>query len=145
MHISAVAQVIARGMLVGIIGVMLSGCDYWPPALQAQIEQLKTEAQQAASERASVEEQLNAATKVRNDLQSRVEELAKANDQLAARVSALESDLAGERKKVARLAEGAKKAVPTKSAKSAGTTAKTKKKPVATKSAKPSAHRPQRQ
>ena len=41
----------------GIIGamLMLTGCDFWPPALQAQIEQLHAEAQQAAADKAFCE------------------------------------------------------------------------------------------
>ena len=140
MHISEISRLVAGGMLLTVSALTLTGCDYWPPALQAQIEQLKTEAQQAATERASLEEQLNTATKVRNDLQARVEDLAKANDQLAARVSVLELDLVGERKKVAHLTESGKKAVAVKTTK-VGTPPKDKKKPASQKSAKPPARR----
>ena len=34
------------------LSMTVSGCDYWPPALQAQIEQLQQEAQLATADRA---------------------------------------------------------------------------------------------
>jgi len=133
----AVRQSIVRVVLAGSAVLLLSACDYWPPALQAQIEQLKKEAEQAAAERASLEEQLNTANKVRNDLQMRVDEVAKAYEQLAARATMLEQDLATEHKRAARVAEHPKPP--------AGKTAKapaktTKKKPATGKAVKPSAH-----
>lgn len=142
MRIDAVVCGMMRGVVAGTLMLMLTGCDYWPPALQAQIEQLKNEAKQATTERVALEEQLNTATKVRNDLQARVDELAKANDQLAARVSALELDLLAERKKHAQIAAESKKSVASKTAKSgAKTSTKTKKKAAAAKPAKPSMNR----
>ena len=42
---------------------LLSGCDCWPPALQAQIDQLHAESQQAAADKALLQNQLNAANK----------------------------------------------------------------------------------
>lgn len=134
---SEVMQWMGRGMLAGAAVLMLAGCDYWPPALQAQIEQLKREAEQAATERAGLEEQLNTATKARNDLQMKLEEVAKANEQLAARVSVLEQDLAMERKKMARVPERPKPSTG-KTVKAPAKTAK--KKPAATRAVKPSAH-----
>ena len=44
-------MVLGSVVLAGTMGVGLSGCDYWPPALQAQIEQLRAEAQGFAAER----------------------------------------------------------------------------------------------
>ena len=142
MRIHAVVRGVTRGIVAGALLLILAGCDYWPPALQAQIEQLKNEAKQAATERVVLEEQLNTATKVRNDLQARVDELAKANDQLAARASALELDLVAERKKHAQIAAESKKAATNKTAKPrTKTPAKAKKKSSAAKPAKPSAQR----
>lgn len=142
MRIDAIGRGMMRGVVSGSLVLLLAGCDYWPPALQAQIEQLKNEAKQAATERVVLEEQLNTATKVRNDLQARVDELAKANDQLAARVSALELDLVAERKKHAQIAAESKKVTATKTAKArTKTPTKAKKKPSAAKPAKPSAQR----
>ena len=134
---SELTQRIVGGVLTGVAVCMLTGCDYWPPALQAQIEQLKREAEQAATERVGLEEQLNSATKARNDLQMRLEEVAKANEQLTTRVSMLEQDLAAERRKAAHMAERPKPAT----GKSAKAPAKPlKKKPATRKVVKPSAH-----
>ncbi|MEK7268590.1 MAG: hypothetical protein AAB093_04220, partial [Nitrospirota bacterium] len=81
-------------MLAGAIAIGLSGCDYWPPALQAQIEQLRAEAQAAATERDRIESQLTQATKIRDELQARVNELANQNRDLTAKVTGLEQGLA---------------------------------------------------
>ncbi len=43
---------------ITIVSVGLSGCDYWPPALQTQIEQLRSELQSATSGKGSVTESI---------------------------------------------------------------------------------------
>src|SRR5581483_3753112 len=53
--------VVGSAVAVLLMGIGLSGCDYWPPALQAQIEQLQAEAQAAAAERVKLLGQLNEA------------------------------------------------------------------------------------
>ena len=53
--------VIGLSMLGFSSMLLLAGCDFWPPALQAQIEQLHSEAQQAAADKALLQNQLNAA------------------------------------------------------------------------------------
>ncbi len=97
-------------MLAGAIAIGVSGCDYWPPALQAQIEQLRAEAQAAATERGRTESQLTQATKMRDELQARVNELANQNRDLTAKVTGLEQSLAAEREKGAKMAKPGKKA-----------------------------------
>ena len=47
-----------RVLLFVGLSIGLSSCDYWPPALQAQIEQMQVEAQIATAERAKLQSQL---------------------------------------------------------------------------------------
>lgn len=95
--------------VVVLCAVGLMGCDYWPPALQAQIEQLQAEAQTAAADRAKLLNQLNETTKIKEELQARVEEVSRSNRELMAKVSALEQTLTAEREKLARVAKATQK------------------------------------
>lgn len=94
------------GLLAGaflLVAGALSGCDYWPPALQAQIEQLRAELQLAAAENARSENQVKEAVKSRDELQLKIDDMARINRELATRVATLEQGLASEREKVAKL------------------------------------------
>ncbi len=88
-----------RGFPVVLIGgmLMLTGCDFWPPALQAQIEQLHAEAQQAAADKALLQNQLNAANKAKEELQIRVEDLTRVNKEKSAMIANLEHTIAAAR------------------------------------------------
>ena len=77
--------------------LMLTGCDFWPPALQAQIEQLHAEAQQAAADKALLQNQLNAANKAKEELQIRVEDLTRVNKEKSAMIANLEHTLSAAR------------------------------------------------
>ena len=101
--------------------LLLAGCDFWPPALQAQIEQLHSEAQQAAADKALLQNQLNAANKAKEELQIRVEDLTRVNKEKSAMIANLEHTIAAAR-------ERAVKAAKTPAAKPASKT--TLKKPV---------------
>ncbi|MBA2486526.1 MAG: hypothetical protein H0V35_10595 [Nitrospira sp.] len=87
------------GLPVVLIGgmLMLTGCDFWPPALQAQIEQLHSEAQQAAADKALLQNQLNAANKAKEELQIRVEDLTRVNKEKSAMIANLEHTIAAAR------------------------------------------------
>ena len=74
--------------------LLLSGCDFWPPALQAQIEQLHSEAQQAAADKALLQTQLNAANTAKEELQIRVEDLPRVNKEKSAMIANLEHTIA---------------------------------------------------
>jgi hypothetical protein len=113
----------------------VSGCDYWPPALQAQIEQLQQEAQIAAAERTKMVAQVSESNAAKQELQARVDDLTRSNRELSGRVSGLEQALTAEREKASRLAKAASKPVPAKSAKSVAKAAakKTAKKKPASK------------
>ncbi|CAE6769696.1 conserved exported hypothetical protein [Nitrospira defluvii] len=109
---------------LGFSSMLLTGCDFWPPALQAQIEQLHSEAQQAAADKALLQNQLNAANKAKEELQIRVEDLTRVNKEKSAMIASLEHTIAAARERAA-------KAVKTN-------TAKPTTKPVVKKAAKPS-------
>jgi len=137
-----VRQANAWGLMLGI-GVALAtltGCDYWPPALQAQIEQLKAEAQTAAAEKTSLDNQLKEAVKAKEDLQARLDELTRLNRELAGNVATLKQALDAEKEKTAKLGKsGAKPAAPKATAKPA---APAKKKPAAKTQAKTTKKKP---
>ncbi len=78
------------------------GCDFWPPALQAQIEQLHSEAQQAAADKALLQNQLNAANKAKEELQIRVEDLTRVNKEKSAMIASLEHTAAAARERAAK-------------------------------------------
>lgn len=114
-------------MLVLATVVGLSGCDYWPPSLQAQIDQLRAEAQVAAAERASLETSLAETVKLKDSLQARVDDLTRQNQELTMRVSGLEKTLV-EREKSVKAGKPAKQAPAAKSTRKppAKTTAKSR-------------------
>jgi type II secretory pathway component PulM len=105
---TSMTRSLMAGCAMGLV-LTLAGCDYWPPALQAQIEQLRAELQKAQSERATLETQLNEATRAKNELQARVAELTRQNNDLASKTAALEQGLAAEREKVAKLTKATAK------------------------------------
>lgn len=98
---------VGRGVgLAGLIVMMtlgVSGCDYWPPALQAQIEQLKADAQAAAAEKTKVDSHVATLTTEKSALVNKVEELSRLLKTRADQVTSLEQSLAAEREKVAKL------------------------------------------
>jgi outer membrane murein-binding lipoprotein Lpp len=122
---------------VGISALlMLAGCDFWPPALQAQIEQLHAEAQQATADKALLQNQLNAANKAKEELQIRVEDLTRVNKEKSAMIANLEHTLAAAREQAGKT--GRNQTVKT----SGKTVAKKPLKPAAKTSVKPSGKSP---
>jgi len=105
-------KVLGLATLLSMMGLGLSGCDYWPPALQAEIEQLRSELQTTTAEKARLERQLADMTKAKDDLQIRVEDLSRLNRERAGQITTLEANLAAEREKVAKLAKGSAKKTP---------------------------------
>jgi outer membrane murein-binding lipoprotein Lpp len=83
--------------------LLLAGCDFWPPALQAQIEQLHSEAQQTAADKALLQNQLNAANKAKEELQIRVEDLTRVNKEKSAMIANLEHTIAAARERAAKV------------------------------------------
>jgi outer membrane murein-binding lipoprotein Lpp len=66
-------------VLCGVTVLGLAGCDYWPPALQAQIEQMRSETQTLSMEKAQLQVQVNDLSKARQDLQTQLDELSRVN------------------------------------------------------------------
>jgi chromosome segregation ATPase len=113
-------QVRIAKMMFGLGALMMmsmtvSGCDYWPPALQAQIEQLQQEAQIATAERTKMVAQLNESNGAKQELQARVDDLTRSNRELTGRMSSLEQALTAERDKTSRLAKASSRPVSAKS------------------------------
>jgi chaperonin cofactor prefoldin len=133
-------QVRIGRMLCGFGALMMmsmtvSGCDYWPPALQAQIEQLQQEAQIATVERAKMIAQLNESNGAKQELQARVDDLTRSNRELTGRMSGLEQALIAERDKTSRLVKASSRPVSAKSVVKPAAKKTVKKKPVTKKRA----------
>ncbi|WP_053379632.1 hypothetical protein [Nitrospira moscoviensis] len=79
------------GMVVGaalMIGV--SGCDYWPPALQAQIEQLRSETQSLTLEKTQLQSQVNELARAKQDLQIQLDDLSRVNREKTGTIASLQ-------------------------------------------------------
>jgi chromosome segregation ATPase len=105
-----------------VLALTVAGCDYWPPALQAQIEQLRADLQTATTERAKLESQLSEASKLKDELQARIEEMSRSNRDLTTRATGLEAQVHALQEKLAKAAT-AKKAAPAKGGKPVAKTA----------------------
>lgn len=112
-----------------IVGMSLSGCEYWPPALQAQIEQLQQESQISAAERTKMVAQLTEANTIKQELQARVDDLTRSNRELIGKVAGLEQTLTVEREKMSRLARASSKPVSAKAVTKQAAKKTVKKKP----------------
>jgi TolA-binding protein len=80
--------VMGIGLLVG-----LTGCDYWPPALQAQIEQLRTESQTLAIEKTQLQTQLSDLARSKQDLQTQIDDLSRMNREKTGMITSLQNQL----------------------------------------------------
>lgn len=94
---------------ITLVSVGLSGCDYWPPALQTQIEQLRSELQSATMEKAQLQSQVASITKAKDDLQTQVNDLSRANQDKSVMIASLQDGLTAAQ---GRLAKSAKVATP---------------------------------
>ncbi len=76
-------------------GLILSlvGCDYWPPALQAQIEQMRLETQTLAMEKAQLQGQVMDLSKAKQEVQSQMDELSRMNREKTAMIMSLQKQL----------------------------------------------------
>jgi peptidoglycan hydrolase-like protein with peptidoglycan-binding domain/chorismate mutase len=74
-------------LLLGLIG--LSGCDYWPPALQTQIEALRADLEDALDERQRLAVELAETKATYASLEREVEDKARQNAELERRLSTL--------------------------------------------------------
>ena len=97
------------GGLVIAMAAMLSGCDYWPPALQTQIEQLRSELQTVTMEKAQLQTQMASLAKSKDDLQAQVDDLVRTNRDKGAMIASLQSSVTSLQE---RLAKSSKPAMP---------------------------------
>jgi outer membrane murein-binding lipoprotein Lpp len=94
----------AAAGLLSVVGLSLalSGCDYWPPALQAQIEQLRSEVQTLTMEKAQLQNQINELARGKQDLQTQVDDLNRVNREKTAVIAGLQNQLDAMRAKMAK-------------------------------------------
>ena len=84
----------AIGTLVGFsFALGLMGCDYWPPALQAEIEQLRSETQTLAIEKSQLQAQVTDLTKIKQELQGQLDELSRINREKTGMITSLQNQL----------------------------------------------------
>ena len=98
------------GRAVGLViamAAMLSGCDYWPPALQTQIEQLRSELQTVTMEKAQLQTQMVSLAKVKDDLQAQVDDLVRTNRDKSAMIASLQSSVTALQERVAKASKPA--------------------------------------
>jgi len=90
-------RVMKRGMAALIVGctLTLAGCDYWPPALQTQIEQLRSELQTVTAEKAQLQTQVASISKVKEDLQVQVDDLSRSNRDKSTMIASLQNSVTG--------------------------------------------------
>lgn len=130
-----IGKMLRRFGALMMMSMAMSGCDYWPPALQAQIEQLQQESQIATAERAKMIAQLNESNGAKQELQARVDDLTRSNRELTGRMSGLEQALIAERDKTSRLAKASSRTVSAKPIAKPAAKKTMKKKPVTKKRA----------
>jgi chromosome segregation ATPase len=82
------------GVLAGV-GLLLgvTGCDYWPPALQAQVEQLRSETQTLAIEKTQLQTQLSDLARAKQDLQTQIDDLSRMNREKTGMITSLHNQL----------------------------------------------------
>ena len=104
-----IRTVIVRNLVVvaaiTIVSMGLSGCDYWPPALQTQVEQLRSELQMVTMEKTQLQNQLAAFTKVKEDLQAQVDDLSRASRDKSTMINGLQNSLAAAQERLAKSAK----------------------------------------
>ncbi|HWF60731.1 MAG TPA: hypothetical protein VN666_10555 [Nitrospira sp.] len=71
----------------------LVGCDYWPPALQAEIEQLRSETQTLTIEKTELQAQVTDLSKIKQELQGQIDELSHINREKTGMITSLQHQL----------------------------------------------------
>lgn len=93
---SGKSQSAMRALVMALgFGCLLSaaGCDYWPPALQAQIEQLRSETETLKMENTQLQSQVNDLSKARQEIQSHLDELSRVNREKTDMIASLQRRL----------------------------------------------------
>ncbi|MBS0152340.1 MAG: hypothetical protein JSR31_15510 [Nitrospira sp.] len=86
------SRVVRSFICVGGV-VSLMGCDYWPPALQDEIEQLRAEIQTLTMEKVQLQAQVVDLTRVKQELQGQMDDLSRTNREKSIIISGLQSQL----------------------------------------------------
>jgi septal ring factor EnvC (AmiA/AmiB activator) len=82
----------AAGLAIAA-AVLLAGCDYWPPALQTQIEQLRSELQTVTMEKVQLQNQVSSVMKAKDDLQMQVDDLSRTSRDKSTMIASLQSSV----------------------------------------------------
>lgn len=83
-----IGTVVGFGFTLGLVG-----CDYWPPALQAEIEQLRSETQTLTIEKTQLQAQVTDLSKTKQELQGQVDELSRINRDKTGMITSLQNQL----------------------------------------------------
>ena len=75
------------------VAVSLVGCDYWPPALQDEIEQLRAEIHTLTMEKTQLQAQVADVSRVKQELQGQLDDLNRINREKSVIISGLQSQL----------------------------------------------------
>jgi TolA-binding protein len=81
-----ISTVIGLSLTLGLVG-----CDYWPPALQAEIEQLRAEIQTLTIEKMQLQAQVIDLSKTKQELQGQVDELSRINREKTGIITGLQN------------------------------------------------------
>jgi chromosome segregation ATPase len=109
-------MVVARRQAMRLFGAALgfgcmltvTGCDYWPPALQAQIEQLRSEIQTLTIEKTQLQSQLTELSKAKQELLAQLDESGRMNREKSVVITNLQRRLDALRAKSAKTKAPAK-------------------------------------
>jgi outer membrane murein-binding lipoprotein Lpp len=93
--IRLIGTVVGFSVLLGLVG-----CDYWPPALQAEIEQLRSETQTLTMEKNQLQAQVMELSRAKQELQGQLDELSRITREKTAIITGLQSQLEAARAKV---------------------------------------------
>ena len=93
----SIGAFLGLGLVLGV-----AGCDYWPPALQAQIEQMRSETQTLTMEKTQLQAQVNDLAKAKQDMQTQIDELARMNREKTGMITSLQNQLDALRAKAAK-------------------------------------------
>lgn len=75
------------------LAASLMGCDYWPPTLQDEIEQLRAEIQTLTMEKTQLQAQVVDLARVKQEIQGQMEDLSRTNREKGVIISGLQSQL----------------------------------------------------
>lgn len=83
-----IGAVVCVGMAVSLVG-----CDYWPPTLQDEIEQLRAEIQTLTMEKTQLQAQVVDLDRVKQELQGQMDDLSRTNREKGVIISGLQNQL----------------------------------------------------